>query len=185
MIWARILLVVAIQTLALGYMIVDRQAVLNSARVVTLKVAPVDPMDPLRGEYVILRYAISTLNPDELQGDDKFRNAETVYVTLENKGEDWAAVAIGHRPVAAPGGVVIKGLVSYLSESTADAKTTTSVNVVYGIESFFVPQGMGRDIENERQKGDLTADIAIDPQGRAAIKAMRRQGQVFYVEGIL
>jgi len=185
MIWARILLVVAVQTLALGYMIVDRQAVLNASRVVTLKVAPVDPMDPLRGEYVILRYAISTLNPDELQGDDKFRNAETVYVTLENKGEDWAAVAIGHRPFTTPGGVVIKGLVSYVSESTADAKTTTAVNVVYGIESFFVPQGMGRDIENERQKGDLAADIAIDAQGRAAIKAMRRSGQVFYVEGIL
>ena len=46
-------------------------------------------------------------------------------------------------------------------------------------------EGMGRDIEDTRQKGDLTADIAIDPKGRAAIKAMRRKGQVFYVEGIL
>jgi uncharacterized membrane-anchored protein len=182
MIWARILLVVAIQTLALGYMIVDRQAVLNSSRVVTLKVAPVDPMDPLRGEYVILRYAISTLNAGELQGEDQFNPAETIYVTLENKGEEWAAVAIGHRPVATPGGVVIKGTINRIDQPTGAA---ANLNVDYGIESFFVPQGMGRDIENERQKGDLTADIAIDPQGRAAIKAMRRQGQVFYVEGIL
>lgn len=181
MIWARILLVAAIQTIALGYMIVDRQAVLNSARVVTLKVAPIDPMDPLRGEFVILSYAISRLNTAELQGDDKFNPTETIYVTLENKGTDWAPTAIGHRPVATPGGVVIKGVVKYAN----DVDSATQLNVDYGIESFFVPQGVGREIETERQKGDLSADIAIDNQGRAALKSLRRQGQVFYVEGIL
>ncbi|MEQ1867208.1 MAG: GDYXXLXY domain-containing protein [Micropepsaceae bacterium] len=80
---------------------------------------------------------------------------------------------------------MIKGTVNYANEFTVDAKTTTELNITYGIESFFVPQGMGRDIEDTRQKGDLTADIAIDPKGRAAIKAMRRKGEVFYVEGIL
>jgi uncharacterized membrane-anchored protein len=185
MIWARILIVAIAQTIALAYMIMDRQAMLNAGRVVTLKVVPVDPMDPLRGEFVILNYAISRLKPEELDGDDKFANADTIYVTLQNKGVEWIAVAIGHRPVAVPGGVAIKGRVRYVNDFTVDAKTTTEVNVDYGIESFFVPQGMGRDIEDTRQKGDLTADIAIDPQGRAAIKAMRRKGEVFYVEGIL
>jgi uncharacterized membrane-anchored protein len=185
MIWPRILLIAVVQTIALGYMIVDRQAMLNASRVVTLKVAPVDPMDPLRGEFVILRYAISTLNTGELEGDDTFNTADTIYVTLQNKGEDWAAVAVGHHPVAMPGGVVIKGKVNDVNQSTVDGKTSSQLTVTYGIESFFVPQGMGREIENERQKGDLTADIAVDPNGRAAIKAMRRKGQVFYVEGIL
>jgi uncharacterized membrane-anchored protein len=185
MIWARILLVALVQTIALAYMIVDRQAMLNASRVVTLKVAPVDPMDPLRGEFVILSYAISRLKTDEVDGDDAFKTGDTIYVTLQQKGEEWAAVTIGHSPVAAPGGVVIKGTVGYVNEFTADAKTTTELNIAYGIESFFVPQGMGREIENERQRGDLTADIAIDAKGRAAIKAMRRKGQVFHVEGIL
>ena len=117
--------------------------------------------------------------------DDTFSTAETIYVTLQNKGEEWSAVAVGHRPIAVQGGVVIKGTVNYVNEFTVDTKTSTELNVAYGIESFFVPQGMGREIENERQRGDLTADIAIDAQGRAAIKAMRRKGQVFYVEGIL
>ena len=36
----RILVVVALQTAALAYMIVDRQAMLNASRVVTLKVGP-------------------------------------------------------------------------------------------------------------------------------------------------
>ena len=181
----RILLVALVQTIALGYMIMDRQAVLNAARVVTLKVTPIDPMDPLRGEFVILSYDISRLKPAELDGEDTFKTADTIYVTLQNKGENWAAVAVGHRPVVVAGGMVIKGTVNYVNEFTVDTKTTAELNVAYGIESFFVPQGMGRDIENERQRGDLTADIAIDAQGRAAIKAMRRKGQVFYVEGIL
>jgi uncharacterized membrane-anchored protein len=185
MIWARILLVVAAQTIALGYMIIDRQAMLNAARVVTLKVVPVDPMDPLRGEFVILNYEISRLKSAELDGEDKFNTADTIYVTLQNKGDGWVAVAIGHRPVAVQGGIVIKGTVRYVNDLTVDTQTTTEINVDYGIESFFVPQGMGRDIEDTRQKGELTADIAIDPQGRAAIKAMRRKGDVFYVEGIL
>lgn len=173
----RILLVAVVQTLALAYMIMDRQAVLSAGRVVTLKVTPIDPRDPLRGEFVILSYDISRLATGELQGDDAFNSSETIYVTLEKKADAWGAVAVGHRPVATPGGVVIKGIVN-----RAD---TGTLWVDYGIESFFVPQGMGREIETERQKGDLSADIAIDAQGRAAIKAMRRHGEVFYVEGIL
>ena len=50
----RILVVVALQTVALAYMILDRQTMLNSSRVVTLKVVPIDPNDMFRGEYVIL-----------------------------------------------------------------------------------------------------------------------------------
>ena len=50
----RILIVVALQSAALAYMIVDRQAMLNAGRVVTLKVAPIDPRDIFRGDFVIL-----------------------------------------------------------------------------------------------------------------------------------
>jgi uncharacterized membrane-anchored protein len=57
--------------------------------------------------------------------------------------------------------------------------------LTYGIESFFVPQGQGKVIEDERQKGDLTADIAVDAQGRGTIKALHRaDGQAMYVEGL-
>lgn len=182
MIWARILLVALAQTVALAYMIVDRQAMLNASRLVTLKVTPVDPMDPLRGEFVILSYDISRLNTAELNGDDQFNYGDTVYVTLEKRGEDWAATAVAHRPIATPNSIAIKGKISR-TDQPANAATTLWVD--YGIESYFVPQGMGREIENERQSGNLTADIAIDQTGRAAIKAMRRKGQVFYVEGIL
>jgi len=72
----------------------------------------------------------------------------------------------------------------FLSPAPAGPPQTQSVSVSYGIESYFVPEGTGREIEQELRKGDLSVDIAVDAQGRTAIKAMRRKGQVFYVDGV-
>jgi uncharacterized membrane-anchored protein len=179
----RILIVVALQTAALAYMIVDRQAMLNAGRVVTLKVVPIDPRDIFRGDYVILNYEISRLEPAKLQGDDKFEYGDTVYVTLVREGDVWNAAAIAKdKPVPLQGGVPLRGSVQ--SFETAEGGATTSLTVSYGIESYFVPEGTGRALEDERQKGALSIDVAIDAQGRGAIKALRRGGQMFYVEGV-
>ncbi len=197
MITLRIVVVVALQTLALAYMIYDRQAMLNSSRVVTLKIEPVDPRDIFRGDYVVLNYEISRLEPPKLEGDDIFGYNDTVYVTLIRDGETWRAAAVAKdKPVAMQDGVVIKGAVDsieFAKDNGASAPSrpepnatqpAQSLRVSYGIESYFVPEGTGRELEQERQKGDLTVDVAIDAQGRAAIKALRRKGQVFYVEGV-
>ena len=181
----RILIVVALQTVALAYMIVDRQTTLNSSRVVTLKVGPVDPRDPFRGDYVILRYDISTLNLRLLEGDDKVETGDTIFVTLQQKDKLWVAVAVAHnKPFNVPGGIPLRGTVTSV-DSSATNLPPDDVRVDYGTESYFVPEGTGRAIEQERQKGDLSADIAVDAQGRGAIKAMRRGDEVFYIEGIL
>jgi uncharacterized membrane-anchored protein len=55
----------------------------------------------------------------------------------------------------------------------------------YGIESYFVPQGTGLAIEEAARKGTVSVDAAIDEKGRAAIKAIRQNGQLIHVEGIL
>ena len=186
----RILIVAALQTAALAYMIVDRQATLNSAHVVTLKMAPVDPRDIFRGDYVILNYEISTLELDKLQGEDAFGYGDKVFVTLVRNGDTWNATAIARKPVPAPGGVAIAGTVDSFTSREAPAGADPnappplkSVTITYGIESYFVPEGTGHVIEDERRKGELSVDVAIDDAGRAAIKALRRNGQVFYVEG--
>lgn len=183
MIALRILVVIALQTAALAYMIADRQQMLNSSRVVTLKVAPVDPQDIFRGDYVILTYGISSLDLTKLDGDDNLVGGDKVFVTVVQQGTEWNAVAIGKgKPFAVQGGIPIQGTVNYVDQ-VADSPVKTA-RITYGIESYFVPQGTGREIEQERQKGDLSADIAVDNQGRPAIKALRRNGQVFYVEGV-
>ncbi len=180
----RILVVVALQTAALAYMILDRQAMLNSSRVVTLKVVPVDPSDMFRGDYVTLNYAISRLDLAQLDGDDAMTYGDTVFVTLVRDAEAWKAVAVRRgRPFEVEGGIALKGKIDSVDGADAGGRPKTA-RVAYGIESYFVPQGTGTEIEAEARAGDLSADIAVDAQGRGAIKAMRSKGRVFYVEGI-
>ncbi|MDZ4868888.1 MAG: GDYXXLXY domain-containing protein, partial [Alphaproteobacteria bacterium] len=87
----RILIVVGLQTALLAYMILDRQAVLSASRTVTLKVAPVDPRDIFRGDYVILTYEISRLDPTKIEGDNTFGYGDKVLVTLVPNGDTWTA----------------------------------------------------------------------------------------------
>jgi uncharacterized membrane-anchored protein len=188
----RILLVLALQTVALGGMIVQRQILLHSPQVVTLKVVPIDPKDMFRGDYVTLNYGISLLELSKLRADrvsagkssvglwqeGGVTEGDTVYVTIVQKNGVWTPVALGReRVIAVPGGIVLQGKV-------VPSWQSGFVRVDYGIESYFVPQGTGRQIEEEAQKGDLSADIAVDTKGHCAIKAMRRKGNVFYVEGL-
>ena len=189
----RTLIVVGLLTVALAYMIIDRQTMLNSSRVVTLKVVPVDPNDMFRGEYVVLSYDVSRLDVSKLEGDDKFDYQDKVHVTLVPDGATWKAAAIARsKPASTPGGVSINGTVTSISSGPAtgpDGQPQTApapqiVSVDYGIESYFVPQGTGKEIEAEARKGDLMVDVAVDDKGRGAIKAIRRPSGTIYVEGI-
>lgn len=180
----RILLVVAVQTLALAWMIMDRQQMLDSSRVVTLKVVPVDPRDLFRGDYVVLSYEISRLDLAKLGGTDDVAPDDKVYVTLDKVGEDWKPVTVSKTLQKATGSSVsMAARVINVDQPGTDGSKTIMLG--YGIESYFVPQGTGLAIEQEARKGTISVDAAVDDSGRAAIKALRRDGKVFLVEGIL
>ena len=59
----KLLIVTAVvaQLLVLGWMAFEREWVVRTGRVVYLRTAPVDPQDPMRGEYVRLNYEIATV----------------------------------------------------------------------------------------------------------------------------
>jgi uncharacterized membrane-anchored protein len=59
---------------------------------VVLQTAPVDPLDIFRGEYVQLRYEISTLT--NIPGVGTIYNGDTVYVHLKQDGEVWKAIEV-------------------------------------------------------------------------------------------
>jgi uncharacterized membrane-anchored protein len=180
----RILAVVALQTVALVYMIVDRQHMLDASRVATLKVVPVDPQDLFRGDYVVVSYDISRLDLKAIGGEDNFNFGDTAYVTVRKSADgSWTAVAITHTPgTASPDDIPIRATITSADNSTAEGPSF--VSLTYGVESYFVPQGTGHDIEKQARDHKLSIDIAVDEHGRAAIKALRGDGKVFYVEGI-
>ncbi|PKQ08383.1 MAG: hypothetical protein CVT73_07460 [Alphaproteobacteria bacterium HGW-Alphaproteobacteria-12] len=181
------------QSLFLGAVVFDRVSLLRSENVVTLKTAPVDPRDIFRGDYVILNYDISRLGTGDLGGDDDFGYDDGIFVELAPDGETWDAVAIWRAPpVPQEGHLVIRGQVNSIigaarptgipGEDSIPCPDCGTVGVTYGIESYFVPEGEGRELENIRNDGKLTVDVALGKDGTPAIKQLRIDGEPVYEE---
>ena len=83
----KFILFVLLQVALLVGMIAYRQYWVATGERILLRTAPVDPRDIFRGDYVSLRYDISTLDLDGLGLRGSFKPNETVYVILE-KNQD-------------------------------------------------------------------------------------------------
>lgn len=179
----RILFLVGLQTAALFGMVADRVYTLAAGKVITLEVIPVDPTDMFRGDYVILSYKISRLDLSKLGGDDDFNADDSVRVLLAQSDGAWSAVSVHKGQVkAAESQILMRGKVRSLLGKTETAPG--EIDIDYGIESFFVPQGTGKAIEDERQAGKVTADIALGSDGQAVIKALKIDGKPVYEESL-
>lgn len=174
-----VIVLVVVQTLFLSAIIADRVMILRSPNVVTLLSEPVDPRDLFRGDYVTLGYAITTLSLTEINGDQTWADGETIYVELTPSQNNWRAVAAFHgHEVPALGNKIIRGTISYYD-------TTRNVaRVDYGIERYYVPEGEGRVLEEERNKSALSVDVALGRDGEATIKGIRIDGKPVYEEPV-
>lgn len=184
--WRTVLIAVvaATQALVLSSMVWDREALLASGRQITLDVRPVDPRSLFRGDYVILTYDISRL-PLSFFADHPVKD-QRVLVRL---GQDVTAGSGVWKPLgvtsAMPeeigeGEVVIAGHVRYTPpRATASTRgnDAPSVQLTYGIESFFVPEGTGRAIELQIGPGKVKVELAVGANGEAAIKALLVDGE--------
>ena len=181
--WLGIAAVALVQAAVLGWMIWERASLLANGREVVLEVVPVDPRSLFRGDYVTLGYDISRI--DTPSGPREPKRGEDIYVSLQ-KGTDgrWSfAGASLEPPVTSADQVVLKGKVQYASRGSEQAPAQTGVH--YGIESFFVPEGTGRDLEKLVREKKLSALIAVDRAGNAGIKGLVVDGQRVYEEPLL
>ena len=170
-------------------MIWPRAAILRSGQEVRLEIAPVDPRDLFRGDYVVLSYRIGTVDmPKDVTVP--FTRGQQVFVTLRPDASNKSrAVAISaERPAVSGADIVISGLVSAPSTcqlndaGNRDCKLgNNAVGVRYGLESYFVPQGEGKKIElMPRARVEVVAAVA--PSGQAAIKRLLIDGAPVYDE---
>jgi len=185
--WLAIAAVAFGQAAVLGWMIWDRVALLASGREVLLDVVPVDPRSLFRGDYVVLGYDISRFKlPAGMAAPE--RNAP-FYITLrKGAGDTWQAVAGSAETPAQvqPDEAVIKGRVDYVALPPSGQKQeATVIGLHYGIESFFVPEGSGRELETMVGDKKISALIAIGSGGEAAIKGLISEGKRVYDEPLL
>ncbi len=183
--WLAIALVAAVQTTALATMVYGRVSLLRDGREIVAEVIPVDPRDLFRGDYVILGYAFGTgevrVPKDTAQGDK-------VYVTLKPGAAagQWEIVSASEKLTepSDPAQVVLKGIVSYVGAPPAEGELPKA-SVRYGIESYFVPEGTGRELEQKVRDKKISAVLAVGASGDVAIKALMVDGERLAQEPLL
>ncbi|NCO39316.1 MAG: hypothetical protein COZ06_08615 [Armatimonadetes bacterium CG_4_10_14_3_um_filter_66_18] len=165
---------VAVQVAVLTWLMTSRQWTLATGQTILLETVPVDPRSLFQGDYVALGYKISTPAAVGAQGTAGLRPNQTVYVALRQRGKFWEAVSVSRqRPKAAAEEVVLRGTTDYSGQ-----------RILYGIESYYVPEGKGLEIERQtwtwsrapNQPSRVTVEVAVDAAGQAAVRRLLLDG---------
>ncbi|MDR1960338.1 MAG: GDYXXLXY domain-containing protein [Planctomycetaceae bacterium] len=156
-------LVALLQFGILGAMIANEIRPHLSGTTIQVTTVPVDPRDLFRGDYVILRYGFSNIgNTGTIPHDAAVTGngrEQTVFVTMRQDGDIWKPVYISvKRP---KDGVFLRGV-----------RKRHSCEIVYGIESYFVQEGMGKTIENAIRTNRVVVELNVAPDGKASIKTL-------------
>ncbi len=176
------LLLILCQFLILGFMAAKREYIRAYGTEVYLRTAPVDPRDPLRGDFVSLRYGMSTIEPERTRGTVmQHRDAKDypVYAVLKAGATgihvlDYLTDEKPLEPVPFIKGYITKDwrLINWA------AWNSNAIHVRYGIEQYFVEQGHGLEMEEklgQRNELQIPLDmrVAVGTDGTAVIKDYR------------
>jgi uncharacterized membrane-anchored protein len=170
-----------IQAALIGFMVADRIMILRTGADVKLETRPVDPRDFLRGDYVTLGYNISSV-PSSALRDTAGRGTQVFVKLAPNRDGFYEAVSVHATPFdVTDAEVLIRGRVSG-GTYCSDFRTYCTLQVRYGIESYFVPEGEGGKLEAARNARKLVVVAAVTPAGRAAIRRLLIDGEPVYDE---
>ncbi|MFD1450388.1 MULTISPECIES: GDYXXLXY domain-containing protein [Oceanobacillus] len=158
--WLLILMLMLLQVGFVGYQSFTKETLLKEGTLVKVTLEPVDPRSLLQGDYVILRYGISTI-PDLEESGAWHGKVKVVLREQQDNTYGYAGYVYENgewnRPYQPqPGDVLINGKMNGRGE------------VVYGIESFFVPEGEGIQRENEAE----FAYLRVGEQGDALLQSI-------------
>ncbi len=151
-----VLIVIAFLCIFMIGFIVSQEYTIRTGQEVYLDTAPVDPRDPLRWDYVILRYDIERDSSiEEIIRKNDLKNGDTIYLIL-NLDDAWVGnvASVSMQPPST--WLFIKWEVGNWN------------SIDLWIWKYFVPEWTWRQIE--RVRGDMQVLTAIDKYGIAKIK---------------
>jgi uncharacterized membrane-anchored protein len=127
------------------------------APVILLKTRPVDPQDLLRGDYMILGYEIADVTIPAEVG-----TYGACWVVLAPNGEYHQAVSVSvEKPTLAPGQLAVRA-------------ERGSRGLLFGIENYYVPEGMGTPTFNL-----LQVEASVSPTHQLFIKRLLLDGKAY------
>ncbi len=171
-------LVLLLQSAAVGAMIYKRATQLTSGREVVLESGFVDPRDLFRGHYVTLNLVVGDLHRDKIPIDKKFSYKDPVYVQLK-KGEDlfWIAQKLWHALPENSDAAFIKGNIT-----SVPRKSTQSYRISFPYDRYFAPKKRAKELEKFRRDRKLGVVLALGKDGSGAIKGITVDGKMIYDE---
>ena len=183
--WVAYAVAALVQVVLIGLMVADRASILREGAEVTLQTRPVDPRDFLRGDYVALSYAISSIPAGALENQHAPSRTPEVFVKLAPNADGYyeaASVHLAPVPVAGPERL-IRGRLQHGATCGGQMRLfCRTLTIKYGIENYFVPQAEAQEIERARNQRKVAIVAAVTPSGRAAIKRLLMDGQPVYEE---
>ncbi len=167
-----LILVLGLQTAWLAGMVATQEYELAHGTTILLETRPVDPRDPLSGDYLMLNYQISDvptgLFSPPLKKDLPF--GTKIFVALARGTNQFYVVTRASTHQFAPSAeeVLLRG-------ETANRwwNATNSVHVAYGIERYYVAEGTGNP------HGKLTAQAVVPASGRVRLKQLFLDGKPY------
>jgi uncharacterized membrane-anchored protein len=158
-------LVIGLQSVWVIGTVVFQETQLAQGTPILLETRPVDPRDLLRGDYVILRYDISSVpvnafTPPELRPEGEFSRLHRA---------SWTPLT------AEPGNVVLRGRA--LPQGFGGDTLPVALEVQYDIERYYVREGTGNP------RGKLTVLVSVPKSGRGIVRQVFVDG-VPYVEAM-
>ncbi|NQW21251.1 MAG: GDYXXLXY domain-containing protein [Chloroflexi bacterium] len=174
------IVVIVVQVMFLLGLVGYRETILTLGRAAVLQTVPVDPRDLFKGEYVTLRYEISTLGQNSTVPNAKpyllmgeINEGDTVYVGVHEESTDDSKdqFSMLHVQADKPSDdtdLFIKGRVITSKDNI--------ITVEYGIEQYFLSEGRGVEIE---RADDVKVRVKINRSGTAAIKELIVDGEVW------
>ena len=148
---------------------------IRRGRTIRVKTVPADPRSIFRGDYIVLNYEFSHLDLNRVKHDESyFYEGQRVFVKLTKVGDNWEATQVSTKPFKeiGPNEVMLVG-----SINRSEWSSENSINLTYGIESYFVPEGKGKYIEEKISEKRVTVELSIDKKGFASVRKIFIEGK--------
>ncbi|MFE1629939.1 GDYXXLXY domain-containing protein [Brevibacillus reuszeri] len=149
---------ILLQFALLGYQVWSSESILTNGTTVKLELAPVDPRSLLQGDYVQLSYTIATLPDTDFEAGKKLR----VVLRKQENGIH------GYSGFYEQDGVWNQPYEKQADDVIINGTTVGYQRIEYGIESFFVPEGTGLEVERTAKY----AIIKIGSKGDALLESL-------------
>ena len=179
-------IIVAAQLFVLVFMIAKQELLLATGTKVLLKCEPIDPRSLFSGDYVILNYDISTIGSDitsksNISGIYKLEGKD-IYVALNLRQNDMhhhiTAISDNLDELKQNHSIIIRGRVEEIISNEVEGTgggVEFQLRVKYGVESYFVPQGEGKKIEDRLSK--VSIEVSISDNGDSTISKLFIENQ--------